>query len=303
MQALKTMADLARTFSGKAAKVVAERFGNGNADAAGARRGRGRGVGPAAVATQLAMEVSNEDFAQALAFVAETIQQDVSDTLKTGTRPTCGWASPWTRSLTATRCVEVSVALANLVAHAAVVDVRHLTDLAVLSCFQGRASRPACGTTLWSDGPRGWSIYPVEAVEGAMATLLTELCEIMPADAPISIFLPALENVRVARKALQRRHARLIRGGVHRVWPTISTARWTTLRTSKARARPMLVWCDHPLTAVGGGGPTALTQLIKNLLKQPRFTDTMPFHEGAAAFITREWRGTCRRARPSWECA
>ena len=44
----------------------------------------------------------------------------------------------------------------------------------------------------WGDS----NACPVEAVEGMMAYVLNEFCAIMPVEAPVTIMLPALENVR-----------------------------------------------------------------------------------------------------------
>ena len=82
------LADLARVFSPKAAKVTLERLAKSGADEDGpGKKGKKskRHLSPAEVTEKMTMEITTDDFAPGLAFVAEVIQQDVPDSLKSGT--------------------------------------------------------------------------------------------------------------------------------------------------------------------------------------------------------------------------
>ena len=80
------MADLARTFSAKAGKRTLSILGvrEDGAPVKKAKKGM-RTLSPEEVIDQLTMEITTDEFAPALAFVAEIMQQDLPEGFKAST--------------------------------------------------------------------------------------------------------------------------------------------------------------------------------------------------------------------------
>jgi len=211
VQALGVLADLARVFSAKAGQAYLEGLKGGGHDGNDGRRGsKGkRGLSPADLVEQATLVITTEHFAAGLAFVADVIQSDVPDALKKGAarrhrsprrvrlRLNDRLGASWIN-----HSPEASVALANMVALGKSIDERHLTDLAVLTCFQGalhemaiggaiRAQLDRCFFPRWKPG----GAPPVPAVEQAMTEIIEQLSSVMPTSAPLTVMLPAMENV------------------------------------------------------------------------------------------------------------